>query len=59
MRCVTLYAITLYRPIAASTSAKPPNTANIVAPIFHERICGAMIVDIGVTVTYETPGMSG
>jgi len=31
---------------------------NIVAPSFHDRVLPAMIVDIGVTVTYDTPGMS-
>ena len=46
VRCVTLYAMTLYRPIVASTSASPPKTANIVAPSRHERVAGARTSDI-------------
>ena len=39
VRCATLYAITLYNPIAASTSANRPNAENIEAPSRQERVC--------------------
>jgi len=31
----------------------------MIAPSFQDRISGAMIVDIGVTVRYDVPDMSG
>ena len=37
-RCATLYAITLYSPIIATTSASPPNAVNITAPNRHDRV---------------------
>jgi hypothetical protein len=35
-----------------------PNTRNIVAPICQDRCLGSMISRIGVTDTYDAPGMS-
>src|SRR5215510_5485921 len=57
-RCATLYASTLYRPTAASTSASPPNTVNIVAPKRHDRVLPPISVDIDVTVRYDAPGIA-
>ena len=51
VRCATLYAITLYNPIAASTSAKSPNAENIDAPRRQERVCSPRIWPSGVAVT--------
>ena len=53
-----MYATTLYRPIAASSSDSPPKMPNIVAPNVHERVWLPRRSDNGITFAYGMFGPS-
>lgn len=57
-RCTTLYAMTLYTPMAARTSASAPKLVKSVVPTIHERSVESTMSSSGVVVTNDVPGIS-